>query len=84
MWVGGWVWVHAHINVFVSTWSCFTNLTRLSPRPRYLDIVQFLPPYGSHMFKVKDKKEGVRYIAVGREGVKIFMPDSRLNPSEVQ
>ena len=57
----------------------------LSPVPRrFLDIVQSLSSYGSHMFKVKDKKEGVRHIAVGREGVKIFRPDSRLTPSEVQ
>ena len=52
--------------------------------PRFLDIVQSLSSYGSHMFKVKDKKEGVRHIAVGREGVKIFRPEDRLTPSEVQ
>jgi hypothetical protein len=58
------------------------GLSRAESVIRYLDIAQALGPYGHHLFKVKDKKENVFYIGIGREGVKVFSEADRIQHSE--
>ena len=78
------VWVYRGACTCINLFLFHEHDLTSPPCSRFLDIVQSLSSYGSHIFKVKDKKEGIRYIAVGRDGVKIFRPDNRLAPFEVK
>ena len=66
-----------HIRTYLHTYYHINNPFR------YLDIAQALGPYGHHLFKVKDKKDNVFYIGIGRDGVKLFTAGNRLHHSEV-